>query len=752
MEMRDMTTGTEESELYQELINQIELYHPSRDYTMLKKAYDLAHDAHKSQLRKSGEPYIIHPLKVAFILAELELDMESIVAGILHDVIEDTEHTYEDIERLFNKEVAALVDGVTKLGKLSYTTKEEIQAENYRKMFLAMAKDIRVILIKLADRLHNMRTLNYMTEAKQKEKAQETLDIYAPIAHRLGISKIRIEMEDLCFQYLNPKEHANLMEQIEQKKDEREKFIQSIVDDVEKTLVEAGIHGKIEGRIKHFFSIYKKMVKQNKELEEIYDLFAIRVIVDSVKDCYAVLGILHTMYTPMLGRFKDYIAMPKSNMYQSLHNTLMSQTGSPFEVQIRTWDMHRTSEYGIAAHWKYKEGQGNDGKNNGNEEAKLAWLRQILEWQKDMSDNKEYLDTIKLDLNVFTSQVYAFTPQGKVIQLPKSSTPIDFAYMIHSGVGNRMTGAKANGKIVPIDYEIQNGDIIDIITSLVTKGPSHDWLNIVKSSQAKNKIRQWFKKEKKEENVQRGKDAILLDIKRRNLDPQVLFRPEWLELVVQKYDFKSWEGLLASVGFGGLKEGQVVNRLKEEFLKEKRRNITKEDEIENFQKTIEATDPTKKKKEKRSKSGVKIDGVGDVAVRFSRCCGPIPGDEIIGFITRGRGVTIHTADCINVVNLPEHEKNRLIGVSWDGENTEGKSSYFAEIRVISNDRTGLLSEVSRLFADEAIDVRGFNIKITKDNLAIFDITLEIKTKEQLEKITNRVQNVKGVLKIERVKG
>ena len=534
-----------EEQLYLELIEKIKTYHPSSDFSMIEKAYKLAVDAHKEQKRKSGEPYIIHPLKVAYILAELELDMESIVAGILHDIIEDTEYSYEDISNMFSEEIAALVDGVTKLGKLSYTTKEEVQAENYRKMFLAMAKDIRVILIKLADRLHNMRTLNYMKPEKQKEKAQETLDIYAPLAHRLGISKIRSEMEDLCFKYLDPDAFFDLATKIERKKEERDEFVQDIVKELQQKMDEAGIKGKVYGRTKHFFSIYKKMVNQNKTLDQIYDLFAIRALVDNVKDCYAVLGIVHTMYTPMPGRFKDYIAMPKPNMYQSLHNTLIGPHGQVFEVQIRTWEMHRTSEYGIAAHWKYKEGKANDKGTRATrkEEEKLAWLRQIMEWQRDMADNKEYLDTLKQDFNIFSTQVYAFTPQGDVIQLTKDSTPIDFAYMIHSAVGNKMVGARVNNKIVPIDYKIQNGDIVEIITSQNSKGPNRDWLAVVKSAQARTKIKQWFKKEEKEENIIRGREMILADMKKKGFQPSDLLRPEWQEIVVVKYDFKTWDAL-----------------------------------------------------------------------------------------------------------------------------------------------------------------------------------------------------------------
>ena len=741
-----------EEQLYLELIEKIKTYHPSSDFSMIEKAYKLAVDAHKDQKRKSGEPYIIHPLKVAYILAELELDMESIVAGILHDVIEDTEYSYEDISNLFSEEIAALVDGVTKLGKLSYTTKEEAQAENYRKMFLAMAKDIRVILIKLADRLHNMRTLNYMKPEKQKEKAQETLDIYAPLAHRLGISKIRSEMEDLCFKYLDPDAFFDLATKIERKKEERDEFVQDIVKDLQQKMDEAGIKGKVYGRTKHFFSIYKKMVNQNKTLDQIYDLFAIRALVDNVKDCYAVLGIVHTMYTPMPGRFKDYIAMPKPNMYQSLHNTLIGPHGQVFEVQIRTWEMHRTSEYGIAAHWKYKEGKANDKGTRATrkEEEKLAWLRQIMEWQRDMADNKEYLDTLKQDFNIFSTQVYAFTPQGDVIQLTKDSTPIDFAYMIHSAVGNKMVGARVNNKIVPIDYKIQNGDIVEIITSQNSKGPNRDWLAVVKSAQARTKIKQWFKKEEKEENIIRGREMILADMKKKGFQPSDLLRPEWQEIVVVKYDFKTWDALLAAVGYGGLKEGQVVNRLKDEYLKEKRKTQTAEDVLKDFEKTIDDK-PVKKHK---SKSGIVVEGIGDVAVRFSKCCSPVPGDEIIGFVTRGRGVTIHRTDCINVINLSDEERGRLINAEWDTQFAKGdtNTSYLAELRVTANDRVGLILEISRQLADDDISVKGFNVRTTKDLLAIINITIEIKTKEQLERVVKRLKGLKDIIEVERVSG
>ena len=732
-----------EEELYKELIDKMNTYHPTKEFNMIDKAYHLAVEAHKEQKRKSGEPYIIHPLKVAYILAELELDKETITAGILHDTIEDTQYTYEDIANIFSEEVANLVDGVTKLGKLSYSTKEEMQAENYRKMFLAMAKDIRVILIKLADRLHNMRTLNYMTEAKQREKAQETLDIYAPLAHRLGISKIRTEMEDLCFQYLNPDAYYDLKEKIERKQIERESFVKSIVSDLKQKMEQSGIKGKVEGRSKHFFSIYKKMVNQNKTLDQIYDLFAVRAIVDTVRDCYGVLGVVHTMYTPMPGRFKDYIAMPKPNMYQSLHNTLIGPEGEPFEVQIRTWDMHRTSEYGIAAHWKYKEGKGN--KKGTSEEAKLTWLRQILEWQQDMSDNKEYLDTIKLDLNIFNDQVYAFTPQGKVISLPKGSTTIDFAYMIHSAVGNKMVGARVDNKMVSIEYKIQNGDRIEILTSQNSRGPSRDWLNIVKSSQARTKINQWFKKEFKEENILKGRDLIDKDIKKKNYTPSELLKTEWINIVLNKFGFRDWDALCAAVGHGGVKEGQVTNRLIEELLREK-----KKQEAQNTLLDVLNSDVPQKLERHKSKSGVVVKGVGDVAVRFSKCCNPVPGDEIVGFVTRGRGVTIHRTDCINIMNLTEEDRHRLIDAEWD---VEGKGmanvSYLASMRIIGTEKVGLMLEVSRVFTEEDVSVKSLTIKTTKAT-AIFDVSIEVKGKEQLEKIIKRLMKLKDILEIERI--
>ena len=727
--------------LYEQLIKKMQSYHPSDDFSMVEKAYKLAKEAHANQARKSGEPYIIHPLAVASILADLELDIESITAGILHDVVEDSEYTTAQITEMFNEEVTLLVDGVTKLGRIPYSTdKEEIQAENYRKMFLAMAKDIRVILIKLADRLHNMRTLRYMPPEKQKEKAKETLDLYAPLAHRLGISKIKVELEDLSLRYLDPEAYYDLVEKIARKRSERIDFVEKIVENVRDKLKEAGIEATVEGRPKHFFSIYKKMVSQNKTLDQIYDLFAVRAIVDSVKDCYGVLGIIHEMYKPIPGRFKDYIAMPKPNMYQSLHTTLIGPEGEPFEIQIRTWEMHRTAEYGIAAHWKYKAGKSNS-KMEDSAEKKLTWLRQILEWQRDLSDNKEFMKAIKLDLNIFNDQVYAFTPRGDVVNLPKGSTPIDFAYNIHSAVGNKMVGARINGRIVTFDYQIKNGDRVEILTSQNSKGPSRDWLNVVKSSQARNKINQWFKKEFKEENIVRGKELLEKNARNKGLNINDLLKPEWMDIIRRKYGFHDWDSICAAVGHGGIKEGQIVRRLYEEYQKEQNKNKTEDELLRENQENI-----TERQTKKKSKTGIVVKGVEDVAVRFSKCCNPVPGDEIIGFITRGRGVSIHRTDCDNMIHLSEEERQRLIEAEWYVE--DNKDFYYqTEIQVIGDDRLGLLIDVSRVLTDEKIVVKSLNARSTKDREAFFNITIEIHGKQQLEKLTSKLQNISGVHEI-----
>ena len=735
--------------LYDMLIARIRKYHPSTDVSMIEKAYKLAVKAHGDQRRKSGEPYIIHPLWVAIILADLEMDKETIAAGMLHDVVEDTKFTEEDIRREFGDEVALLVDGVTKLGRLSYSSdKLEGQAENLRKMFLAMAKDIRVIIIKLADRLHNMRTLQFMTPAKQKEKAKETMDIYAPIAQRLGISKIKTELDDLALKYSQPEVFYDLVNQINARKTEREEFVEQIVEEVSTHMKNANIKAEVNGRVKHFFSIYKKMVNQDKTVDQIYDLFAVRIIVESVKDCYAALGVIHEMYTPIPGRFKDYIAMPKPNMYQSLHTTLMSSVGQPFEIQIRTEEMHKTAEYGIAAHWKYKES--NDGKKSveAQEEEKLSWLRQILEWQRDMSDNREFLNLIKGDLDLFAEDVYCFTPQGDVKNLPNGSTPIDFAYAIHSAVGNKMVGARVNGKLVNIDYKIQNGDRIEILTSQNSKGPSRDWLNIVKSTQAKNKINQWFKKEFKESNIIRGKDMIATYCRAKSINVANIIQPKYQEIVQKKYGFKDWDSVLAAIGHGGLKEGQVVNRLAEEYGKDHRQAITDEVVLERV-----AEAAKNKVHIAKSKSGIVVKGIDDMAVRFSRCCNPVPGDEIVGFVTRGRGLSIHRTDCINMIHLSESERARLIPAEWETEVTEKSGGqYLAEIKMYANDQQGLLMEISRIFTEGNVDVKSMNVRTSKKGTATIELGFIVHGREELERIVKKLQQLSGIIDIERATG
>lgn len=735
--------------LYDMLIARIRKYHPSTDVSMIEKAYKLAVKAHGDQRRKSGEPYIIHPLWVAIILADLEMDKETIAAGILHDVVEDTKFTEEDIRREFGDEVALLVDGVTKLGRLSYSSdKLEVQAENLRKMFLAMAKDIRVIIIKLADRLHNMRTLQFMTPAKQKEKAKETMDIYAPIAQRLGISKIKTELDDLALKYSQPEVFYDLVNQINARKTEREEFVEQIVEEVSTHMKNVNIKAEVNGRVKHFFSIYKKMVNQDKTVDQIYDLFAVRIIVESVKDCYAALGVIHEMYTPIPGRFKDYIAMPKPNMYQSLHTTLMSSVGQPFEIQIRTEEMHKTAEYGIAAHWKYKES--NDGKKSveAQEEEKLSWLRQILEWQRDMSDNREFLNLIKGDLDLFAEDVYCFTPQGDVKNLPNGSTPIDFAYAIHSAVGNKMVGARVNGKLVNIDYKIQNGDRIEILTSQNSKGPSRDWLNIVKSTQAKNKINQWFKKEFKESNIIRGKDMIATYCRAKSINVANIIQPKYQEIVQKKYGFKDWDSVLAAIGHGGLKEGQVVNRLAEEYGKDHRQAITDEVVLERV-----AEAAKNKVHIAKSKSGIVVKGIDDMAVRFSRCCNPVPGDEIVGFVTRGRGLSIHRTDCINMIHLSESERARLIPAEWETEVTEKSGGqYLAEIKMYANDQQGLLMEISRIFTEGNVDVKSMNVRTSKKGTATIEMGFIVHGREELERIVKKLQQLSGIIDIERATG
>ena len=745
--VKTMHDFTRPEVLYKELINSVLKYHPSTDISMIEKAYKVASEAHEGQKRKSGEPYIIHPLCVAIILADLELDKETIVAGLLHDAVEDTWMTYEEVEKEFGSEVALLVDGVTKLGQLSYSAdKVEVQAENLRKMFLAMAKDIRVILIKLADRLHNMRTLQYMRPEKQQEKARETMDIYAPIAMRLGISKIKVELDDLSLKYLKPDVYYDLVHKVALRKSEREQFVGAIVKEVKKHMDDANIKAQVDGRVKHFFSIYKKMVNQDKTIDQIYDLFAVRILVDTVKDCYAALGVIHEMYKPIPGRFKDYIAMPKPNMYQSLHTTLIGPNGQPFEIQIRTYEMHRTAEYGIAAHWKYKESSDGKAPVGKSEEEKLNWLRQILEWQRDMSDNKEFMSLLKNDLDLFADSVYCFTPQGDVKTLPSGSTPVDFAYSVHSAVGNKMVGARVNGKLVPIEYEIKNGDRIEIITSQNSQGPSRDWLKLVKSTQAKNKINQWFKKELKEDNILKGKEMLAQYARAKGFKITNYTKTQYLEAVLRKYGFRDWDSVLAAIGHGGLKEGQVFNKLVEAYDKENKKNLTDEQVLEAASETQEKLHIAK------SKSGIVVKGIHDVAVRFSKCCNPIPGDEIVGFVTRGRGITIHRTDCVNVLNMSETDRTRLIEAEWQQPDTKEKEKYMAEIQVYANNRTGLLVDLSKIFTERKIDLRSINSRTSKQEKATISMSFEIGSKEELRSLIEKIRQVESVIDVERTTG
>lgn len=741
--------------LYDKLISMIKKYHPSGDISQIEKAYKIAYKAHDGQLRKSGEPYIIHPVCVCIILAELELDKETIVAGMLHDVVEDTVMTSEEIAAEFGDEVALLVDGVTKLTQLNYVAdKVEVQAENLRKMFLAMAKDIRVILIKLADRLHNQRTMQYQTPEKQKEKSRETLDIYAPIADRLGISKVKVELDDLAFRYLEPEVYNNLVARLDKGRVRREEFIKQIVAEVDKHIKAAGIEATIDGRAKHYFSIYKKMITQNKKLEQIYDLFAVRIIVDTERDCYTALGVIHEIYKPIPGHFKDYIAMPKPNNYQSLHTTLIGPQGQPFEIQIRTYEMHRTAEYGIAAHWKYKENQ--YGHNTADsEEEKLAWLRRILEWQRDMSDNQEFMDTIKTDLDAFNDSVFCFSPSGEVISLVEGSTPVDFAYAIHSAVGNTMVGARVNGRIVNFDYQIQNGDRVEIVTSQNSRGPSRDWLNFVKTSQARSKINQWYKKINKEENIVKGRELIEREAKRKGYNIADLTTPKLVAKVLERYSFRDWDSICAAVGHGGLKEGQIVNKLNELYQIEEKKKKTADqllkEKEEAVKAQVDAAAAAANAPRKKTKSGVYIKGIGDTDVRFSKCCGPVPGDEIVGFVTRGRGVSIHRTDCVNIINLSEEERARLLEAEWSVPlDNKGEANYSAEIRVFAPNRDGLTVDILKVLVDDGVPVLNVNARALKNDSAVIDLSMKIKGKEQLEFICKKILQISGVDRIERV--
>ena len=733
---------TEPDKIYELLLEKIKQYHPSDDFSMIEKAYHIADDAHQGQKRKSGEPYIIHPLCVAIILAELEMDKETIVAGLLHDVIEDTEYSKEDISREFSPEIALLVDGVTKLTQLNLSQdKIEIQAENLRKMFLAMAKDIRVIIIKLADRLHNLRTLQYQTAAKQIEKARETMDIYAPIANRLGISRIQVEMDDLCMQYLYPDIYAELRASIGERLSEREDFIQDMVNEVTGYIEEADIEAEIEGRVKHIFSIYKKMKTQGKTLDQIYDVFALRIKVASVRDCYAALGIIHEKYKPIPGRFKDYIAMPKANMYQSLHTTLIGHGGRPFEIQIRTYDMHRTAEYGIAAHWKYKE---TGSKNVSEEEKKFNWLQEILDWQNDTKDNAEFINAVKTDLDMFQDQVYVFTPVGDVLPLPRGSNTIDFAYAIHTAVGNRMVGARVNGRQVPIETKLHSGDRVEIITSANSRGPSMDWLNIVKSTQAKTKINQWFRQELKEENIIKGKAAVENYCKTKNIPLSDLMKPEYVAATLKRYNFGDWDSLMAAIGHGGLKEGQIVNRLLEEHRRLTEENVSDDDIAEEINR--------KSKHFEMPKGSIKVHGVHDVAVRFSKCCSPVPGDEIIGFVTRGRGISIHRTDCENLLSMSESERERLIEAEWVEENSGSDAEFVADINVYAMDRNALIHDITKVFMESDIPIKKIEGRVNKQGKTTINVQFGVRTKGDMNVLISKIRSIQGIIDIERTQG
>ena len=723
----------------EDVISNTKKHNRRSDSKLIKKAYEYAKNKHGDQLRKSGEPYIIHPVQVAYILSTLGLDDSTICAALLHDTVEDTGVTKEDLSHEFGKEIAELVDGVTKLSKLQYASMEEQQVENYRKMFLAMGKDIRVILIKLADRLHNMRTLKFLSRDRQIANANETMELYAPLANRLGMYSLKWELEDLSFKYLYPEEYRELVEGINRKREERLKFIDMIMEEIKKALKKQHIEAEITGRAKHLYSIYRKMKRDNITLDQVYDLFALRVIVNSVKDCYAVLGVVHELYNPMPGRFKDYISVPKPNMYQSLHTTLIGPKGTPFEVQIRTWDMHRIAEYGIAAHWAYKEASfmGNKKANVKVEEDKLSWLRETLEWQKDMQDPDEFLNTLKTEL--FEDEVYVFTPKGKIIALPKGSTPIDFAYNIHAEIGNKMTGAKINSKMMPIITQLKNGDIVEIITSDQSKGPSRDWLKFIKSSKAKNKILAWFKKNEREANIVKGKELIEKEIKKIGMTHSEFFKNDYLQAALDRYKYNSADDMYASVGFGAISPGKIVARMLEEYRKDH--------ENENLEAKLEELSKERTKTSKPSNNGIVVKGIDNCLVKLSKCCNPVPGDEIIGYITKGRGVSVHRKDCPNVKSLIS-EEDRMIDVYWyEAE----RAKYNVEIEIDANDRSGLLSDIIREIESTKSKLVAVTSKATKERIAITEVTIEVENIDELNKVLKQLRKIDSVYEVKRKK-
>ena len=719
-----------------DIIKRQKEHYKNSNSELILKAYNFAKSHHGDQLRQSGEPYIIHPMQVAYILTELELDDETICAALLHDVVEDTDVTNDDLKKEFNESIAEMVAGVTKLGKLQYTTTEELKVENYRKMFLAMGKDIRVILIKLADRLHNMRTLKYLKRDRQIANAQETMDLYAPLANRLGIYSLKWELEDLAFKYLYPEEFHEIVQGLNKKRNERLIFLDNIKEEIEAKLKAENIKGEVTGRAKHLYSIYRKMQRDNKTLDQIYDLFALRILVDDVKDCYAALGVVHELYNPMPGRFKDYIAVPKNNMYQSIHTTLIGPKGTPFEVQIRTWDMHRTAEFGIAAHWAYKEAGKDKKVNVVVTDDKLSWLRETLEWQKNTENPDEFLNTLKTEL--FEDEVYVFTPKGDIKVLPRGSTPIDMAYSIHEQVGHKMIGAKINSKMMPIITNLKNGDIVEIITSDQPKGPSRDWLKYVKSSSAKTKIQQWFKKAQRAENIEKGKDAIEKEIKKLGMKNTEILKPEWIQVALDRYNYNTIDDMYSSIGFGGISAKKIIARLLEEYRKEH-----PEEDLEAKIQELSITKPSKN----ASKNGVVVKGIDNCLVKLAKCCNPLPGDNIIGYITKGRGVSVHRVDCTNAKNLLE-EDNRMIDVYW---NDKLNSSYNAEIEVYANDRDGLLKDIIKQLESAKAKMMGINAKANKEGIVLIEINLELQNKEELDKVLKTLRNVYSVYDVKRKK-
>ena len=721
------------------ILEAVKRYQPNADTDLIRRAYELADAAHKGQKRVSGEDYIIHPLAVAKILTDLQIDDITISAAILHDVVEDTTHTLDEMRELFGDEVAMLIDGVTKLGRIQYKSKEEQQLESYRKMFLAMAKDIRVIMIKLADRLHNMRTLKYMREDKQKRIARETIEIYAPLANRLGISNVKWELEDLCLRYLDPKAYYDLVECVKQKRQERQAFIDEAHEQIVEKLEEAHITAEIQGRAKHFYSIYKKMKRDQKDISEIYDLSALRVLVDSVKDCYGVLGIIHAMWKPLPGRFKDYIAMPKSNGYQSLHTTVICR-GYPLEIQIRTFAMHKVSEYGVAAHWKYKEA----GKSVGatcEYDQKMSWLRQMVSLQHELDDPREYFEALKVD--VFSDEVFVFTPKGDVVDLPKGSIPIDFAYRIHTEVGHHCVGAKVNSKIVPLEYKLKNGDIVSIITNKSNNGPSRDWLNIVASSETRTKIRSWFKKQRKEENIARGMDMMEKEAKHLGYVPKEILKPERLELLAKKLNIPQVNDLLASIGYGGITLNGILGKL----IEMHKQDLQKATPPDISQMLSELKQPLKNRKKKAS-HGILVEGEGGFLVRLARCCNPIPGDPITGYITRGRGVSVHRSDCPNLLN--DMDFSRVIEVNWD---VGLDKVYTVQIEIVCNDKTGMLAELFALPAEMKVNISSLTAKTNKTNrTSIVNMGLDVRNSQQVAQIMTKIRRMKDVYSVSRSLG